>query len=208
MPRPDRKQREFDRREEDILDAALELCSGPEWESVSVDQIANRADVSKGTVYNHFSSKDELIFRLMMRFYGGLFVQFEAIAEHGGVECLGDLFRSSLEYHVANSEYRYVVLYCERADFKQRSQPEWREDLRRLDDSFESIGVPLIQQGMASGEFQNRPVEEVAIGLHAAFKGGVSMLWMGGDWCSFKGDEQTMINSITEFMMAGLRGRP
>ena len=38
-----RKIREFQRREEDILDAALELCSQPDWETVSVEQIADRA---------------------------------------------------------------------------------------------------------------------------------------------------------------------
>lgn len=32
-----RKIREFQRREEDILDAALELCSQPDWETVSVE---------------------------------------------------------------------------------------------------------------------------------------------------------------------------
>ena len=209
MPRSDRKQREFEKREADILDAALELCSGPDWESVSVDQIASRAEVSKGTVYNHFASKDELIFRLMIRFYQGLLEQFRSLdVASGGTDALREMFRTGLEYHVNHPEYRFVVLYCERADFKQRAQPEWEQDLKTLDSSFEAIGVPLVQSGMEYGAFQVRPLDDVLVGLHAIFKGAVSLLWIGDNWCSFSGDEKTMINAITDFMMAGLVGQP
>ena len=61
MALQDRKQREFERRERDILAAALELCSTPEWESVTVGQIADRAEVGKGTVYKHFEGKADLV---------------------------------------------------------------------------------------------------------------------------------------------------
>jgi len=64
VARIDRQKREFPRRELEILDVALELCSSADFESVTIEQIARGGDVGKGTVYKHFAGKDELLFRL------------------------------------------------------------------------------------------------------------------------------------------------
>ena len=67
MSTQNRKQREFERRGQDILDAALSLFQADDWEHVTVDAIARQSDVAKGTVYKHFASKDEIYARLAMR---------------------------------------------------------------------------------------------------------------------------------------------
>ena len=54
----DRKAREFQRREEDILKAALALSNRDDWQAVTIEQIAQKAEIGKGTVYKHFPSKD------------------------------------------------------------------------------------------------------------------------------------------------------
>jgi AcrR family transcriptional regulator len=55
--RRDRKARETRRK---ILQAALELFSERGVEAVTVEEIADRADFARGTVFNHFSSKETL----------------------------------------------------------------------------------------------------------------------------------------------------
>lgn len=204
----DRKQREFQRREQDILAAALELCSTPAWESVTVEQIADRAEVGKGTVYKHFVSKDELLFRLMMDFYRGLLrILRDEMAQGSPQEMLRYAIERSLLYHIAHKEYRYVVEYCERTDFKERANPAWRDDFLELDRAFQEWGVPIIETGMAAEHFQRRPMEQVMIGMHACFKGAVAMIWASRDWCPL-GDGETVATAVAEFMMAGLTGQP
>ena len=44
-----------------ILSAAKELAEDKPYESLSVEQICECADISKGGFYHHFSSKDELV---------------------------------------------------------------------------------------------------------------------------------------------------
>ena len=66
MVSTERKIREFERREQEILSAALELFAGERWESVTVTQIAKQAGIGKGTVYKHFASKDEIYARLAL----------------------------------------------------------------------------------------------------------------------------------------------
>jgi AcrR family transcriptional regulator len=203
----DRKQREFQRREQGILSAALELCSTPEWESVTVEQIADRAEIGKGTVYKHFASKDELLFRLMMGFYQGLLQTLrQDMAQGSPLEQLRYAVERALRYHIEQSEYRYVVEYCQRIDFKERADPTWRDDFLKLDHAFQEWGGPIIEAGMASEQLQQRPLEQVMIGMHACFKGAVSMIWATRDWCPL-GDNETVVAAVTDFMMAGLRGR-
>lgn len=207
MARQNRKQREFQRRERDILSAALDLCSTPKWESVTVEQIAERAEIGKGTVYKHFVSKDELLFRLMMGFYQGLLRMLrEQMAQGGPLEKVRYAVERALRYHIEHREYRYVVEYCERIDFKERADPAWRGDFLELDRAFQEWGGPIIEAGMESGQFQRRSLEQVMLGMHACFKGAVAMIWSTRDWCPL-GDDEAVVAAATDFMMAGLRGR-
>ena len=45
----DRRAREFVRREQDILQAALALSNRDDWQTVTIDQIAPKAEIGKGT---------------------------------------------------------------------------------------------------------------------------------------------------------------
>ncbi|MEP4533635.1 MAG: TetR/AcrR family transcriptional regulator [Cyclobacteriaceae bacterium] len=48
-----------------IMDAALELFGTVGYQKTSMSQIASTADVSKGLIYNYFSSKEDLLRALM-----------------------------------------------------------------------------------------------------------------------------------------------
>jgi len=209
MARTDRKMREFERREQEILDAALALCSTPEFESVTMDQIAELADVGKGTLYKHFASKDEMLFRLMLRFYRGLLEELRALPRtEGPMGQLRHVIEHGLRYHLEHHQYRYIVQYCERIEFKERAKPAWRNDFLTLDRAFEDWATPLLEAGMDSGAVTRSSIKSLLLGLHACFKGAVDMLWAGGDWCPFGGDQETLIRSVTRFMLAGLVGSP
>ncbi len=205
----ERKQRVFERREAEILDAALALLAHPNWESVTVEQIANEAEIGKGTFYKHFASKDELLFRLMMRFYSGLLdhIQKLAVADSNDIlDGFRQIFEFSFRYHLQRKEYRYIVEYCNRIDFKERADGTWRASFLELDRAFGDWGDPLLLAAMEKGLIGKRPLAQINIGLHACFKGAVDMLWAGKDWCVL-GDEEAIIESVTEFMMAALVGR-
>ncbi|MBK5968386.1 MULTISPECIES: TetR/AcrR family transcriptional regulator [Thiorhodovibrio] len=207
MPTIERKQRQFNRRERDILAAALELCSTPAWEAVSVSQIAERAEVGKGTVYMHFASKDELLFRLMVDFYRGLLELLRAQIPQGSPT---DQIRLSMEralrYHIEHKAYRYVVEYCERCDFKERADPRWREDLLLLDQAFQDWVEPILTAGIEQGLIAPRSPARLMLGIGAAFRGAVSMIWAGADWCLL-GDEESVAEAVSEFVVCALVGQ-
>ncbi len=55
-----RRKREKEQRREDIIEAAENLFLSQGFENTTMKQIANKAEYSKGTLYNYYSSKDEL----------------------------------------------------------------------------------------------------------------------------------------------------
>lgn len=57
-------------KKQQITDAARELFSNFGYKSVSVDQIAQKANVAKGTVYLYFKDKDDLFFNLVRELLG------------------------------------------------------------------------------------------------------------------------------------------
>ena len=56
----DRKEREFQRREEEILAAAFKLFMKYGLETVTIEMIAEAAEIGKGTIYKHFKSKHDI----------------------------------------------------------------------------------------------------------------------------------------------------
>lgn len=66
MDKAKEKVQRFRAREQRILDAALELLLEHGEEKVTVEQIAERVDIGKGTIYKHFVSKTEIYMRLLM----------------------------------------------------------------------------------------------------------------------------------------------
>ena len=69
----ERKEREFKRREKEILQAALRLFDGDDWQLVTIERIAQEAEIGKGTVYLHFPSKEDIYGRLALDFSRQLF---------------------------------------------------------------------------------------------------------------------------------------
>ncbi|MER3554661.1 MAG: TetR family transcriptional regulator [Meiothermus sp.] len=60
--------RDTRRKREEILSAALQVFSEEGFDSASMDRIAERANASKRTVYNHFPSKEELFVAVLEKF--------------------------------------------------------------------------------------------------------------------------------------------
>src|SRR5215813_11831022 len=58
------KEKQRKEREELILQAAEEVLAEKGYHDTSMDEIAARVGVAKGTVYLHFPSKEDLVFAL------------------------------------------------------------------------------------------------------------------------------------------------
>lgn len=67
MATSERKARLFRQREQELLDAAAALIREQDWRAVTVERIAARAGIAKGTVYLHVRTKAEVAAKLALR---------------------------------------------------------------------------------------------------------------------------------------------
>jgi len=63
----ERKERERRLREEMILDAAEKVCLEKGFKGATVDEIAEKAELSKGTIYLYFESKELILMGIELR---------------------------------------------------------------------------------------------------------------------------------------------
>lgn len=67
MPTTARRERDLRRREDLILDAAEDLLLVHGYLGLNLDRLAERVEYSKGTLYNHFETKEDIVLALASR---------------------------------------------------------------------------------------------------------------------------------------------
>ena len=200
----ERKEREFKRREREILQAALRLFDQDDWQLVTIERIAQESEIGKGTVYLHFASKEDIYGRLALDFARQLLAKLVRIdAALPPVDRLRAGIRIIFDAHRAGRRYQRIVDYCNREDFRRRLEPGIAGELQRIDEQITSAVTAIVQEGIAAGTFPDRPLETLLWGPHATLIGAVRIL-AGNCGCVNPPDADAFVDDVTRFMLAGL----
>ena len=198
----ERRSREFSRRESEILTAALSLFSRDDWEFVTVEQIAQKAEVGKGTIYKHFESKDEIYARLALDFNRALLDQFRQVDAALSVTArYREMTRLAWEGHLASKELHRVVLFSARPEFRHKIPVAMAAEYEAIERDTQEITRALFQQGMDEGLFPSKPLDRLMVGAQSAFWGAVQLIWSG-----YLGEPDQALygTEISNFILAGL----
>ena len=99
-----RKEKEFLRHRQEILETALELFSGKGFHNVSMQEIAQKAEFAVGTMYKFFENKEDLYKALVLeqsdKFHSALTEAIEASDDE--IEKLRNYVRAKGEVFAAN----------------------------------------------------------------------------------------------------------
>ena len=197
----ERKQRELARREREILQAATRLFAREDWQQVTIERIAQEAEIGKGTVYLHFASKEDIYGRLALDFARGVLERLRRLGpEQPVVERLRAAIRVFLQAHTSGG-HPCVVEYCDREDFRRRLGPEMRGEMERVDAEIAERLHAILRQGIEEGVFAPRPIPVLLHAAQAAVVGAVRLLRSepeGGANLAEREEE------ITRFVTAGL----
>lgn len=63
----ERRQREKEQRSQDIIDAAEKVFFSKGYEKATMDEVAEEAELSKGTLYLYFKTKEDLYLAIALR---------------------------------------------------------------------------------------------------------------------------------------------
>jgi len=103
----ERKEREKERRRQEIIDAAEKVFFRTGFDQSSMDQVAEEAELSKGTIYLYFKSKEDLHWAIAAR---GMEILKESIRRsvagiRTGAEKLMAIGRCFIEFSEKHRDY-------------------------------------------------------------------------------------------------------
>lgn len=163
-------------REKALLAVALDCYAANQWESVTIAGIAKRAGVAKGTVYLHFSGKDEIFALLTLQFYERLLQQCEKSTSETGRTQLKALINCIFQYHHSEQKYRHIVQYCQRDYFRQNIAPDLRASLDQSEGQLRQLISACLIKGRRDGSLQkSTPGADAAI--FCTLRGALHQLW-------------------------------
>lgn len=188
-----RSRRREDTRQR-LFVAAVELIAEQGFSATTVDDIAARAGVAKGTVYYNFESKTVLFEELLRHGIGLLTADFRAAVD--GLpprEALAALVRAELEYIRRYRAFAQLLL-----SEMWRTNREWQQTLRLLRGEAIEVIAETVRAGVASGDL---PADlDVRTASSALF--GVGLV-VAVDWLVFQPDRP--IEDVQEALLGIVR---
>jgi AcrR family transcriptional regulator len=129
-----------------ILSAALELFATKGFDSTSIAKIAEKAGVSKGLMYNYFTSKDELLKALIDQFAEGESQMMNAIQADTPYRILENVIRFFFKELRDNyQQWLFIsklVMQVERFDFvKSMATDKYHHYLLMLEELLNEVGM-------------------------------------------------------------------
>ena len=154
MQKESRKVREFRRREQEILDTALQLFLSEGEDSVTVEMIAEAVGIGKGTIYKHFKSKAEIYLRLMLDYERDLAELFQSDNVARDREALS---RAYFEFRMSDPQRYRLFDRLEEKVVKTRQVPELVEQLHSIRTSNFQRLTSLIEGRIDEGKLEDVP---------------------------------------------------
>ena len=124
-----RRAQEFRQREREILDAALALFLEQGEDKVTVEMIADKVGIGKGTIYKHFETKNEIYLLLMIRYEEELAEIFREIRETDEKERLA---REYFRFRISDPKRYLLFDRLEHKVIKDHAVPELVDKLHRI----------------------------------------------------------------------------
>lgn len=187
-----------------ILAAAKAVFARKGFAGAAVSDIAARADVGKGTVYEYYRSKEDLFFAV-----------FESFIEQGAAAVKVDisvLGRSAADRLVALSESVIsqgahlkgeftLIMEFWAASSSSRSRDRFRQAFRNLYGRYRAIVVALLREGMDRGEFRrDLASDSIASALVGAWDAMFLQAWFDEAF-----DLQRVSRNFIQVLIRGLR---
>jgi AcrR family transcriptional regulator len=158
-PRPETRRRRKAERPQEILDAAFAEFSRNGYATTTLERIAERAGVTKGTIYVYFENKEQLFISMVREFTkGAQEIVHEMFEKHEGstAELLRAQFSFIYQHLVEDRRRREVVrmLIAEASRFPELADRYYNDILRPCLDMLKKA----IQRGIARGEIRKSSI--------------------------------------------------
>jgi len=149
----ERKGREKEQRREEILNAAEKVFWEKGLAAATMDEIAEKAELGKSTLYLYYKSKEDLYLAVTMR-GGEIMVQmFEQATSTGEptVKLLWNLGEAYYEYFHKHRHYFRMSYFLENTQLHSQVSPEMWQLCCEKDERTWKVVIDLIRRGVDEG---------------------------------------------------------
>ena len=136
-------------RRNEILDAAEVLFVTKGYDKTSTNDILDKVQIARGTLYYHFKSKEDILNAMIDRINSSLFAKAEAIAKDSSVSVIERIFLTITSLRVNTDIGNEIITQVHKpqnALLHQKMQ-------KSLVDGILPILVGLVEEGNAQGIF-------------------------------------------------------
>ena len=140
-------------RRDELLELAAAMFAERGLRATTVRDIADSAGILSGSLYHHFSSKEEMVDEVLRTFLTWLFDRYQHIVdtEPNPLARLKGLFMASFD--AIEHRHAEVVIYQDEAK-RLSSQPRFSY-VEELNQRHRAMWVDVLNEGIAQGYFQS-----------------------------------------------------
>ena len=157
----ERKQREKERRRQEILTAAREVFSVKGFNSATMEEIASKAELSPGTLYLYFKNKEELHTSLSIDILAHLGSEIEKVVDQDisveeKVGRFRDVFINVYEY---DSSILINLFHLQSGETLHNLSDEVMKELKKYSSRAHRAIIAVVKEGIDKGVFtEDHPV--------------------------------------------------
>jgi len=207
-----RREREKAKRREDILQAARDVFFSDGIRQATIDDVAAHAEVSKGTVYLYFESKEAILAHLVLEgldiLSGHLEAAYAPQKDLAADERVRRLSRAYLKFSKTQPQYFRLLMAFDRGQFRERvPAPLYQQVSERSLQSLSWV-ERAFEQGRADGQFDTSDSRRAAGVLWASLNGVMFLLDHPLRQEILGISLDTLFDSTLELLLRGMETRP
>ena len=175
----ERKEREKERRRQQIMVAAKRVFSEKGFNRATMEDIAQEAELSPGTLYLYFKNKEELYASLSLRILQYLLLRIEhvnAMKAAGADEKLKALMDAMYDVYEFDPLIIINMFHLQSSDTLKNLTPQLLEEIKDLTGKSMGSIVQIFKDGVAKGLFIDHHPVALADTFWSLFSGVI--LWM------------------------------
>lgn len=163
---------------EALLDAAGVVFSEQPADDVTVEEIAKRAGVAVGSIYNHFGSKAGLHTALVDRSLGieGTYMDSAYSPDRSPAEQVAAAGHAYYRFYLDHPDYFRIAAFPPPPGQYAAARETAERIAQRVDRQIQRLAATL-RDAIAAGEVRDLDADEVATAIWAAWNGIISLAW-------------------------------
>ncbi len=206
----ERKEREKLRRRNEIIDAAEKVFFSKGVENATMDDVAEAAEYSKGTLYIYFRNKEELLYAIKMRSTLKLKEEFRKSInpEANGIENVRNIGQAFIKYSHEHSDCFNLMMH-----FEGKNLDSLNFDDPFIKASFEEhepmiLFIDLVKKGQEEGSIRDDfPAHIITHSIWAMTVGVLQMITMQKQILAmqgFSGQEDQFVEGMFAIIERGI----